>query len=197
MRFGCRSTGGVVEPCLRRVESGGERSLDATRTSLSPASALGQRELDNSQSARKLDFRLDGPALNLVPPLTLRLAMPSSHKDARHAALYKPLKKRMIENGDWDRCISSIAFQKQRGSLGLLRISARLARELNESGWIDRFKDRSKGMRYLERASIVRHSLLCISEIARNGGISVEALMTELLPLAEGLNLPILSFEGD
>ncbi|KAI0808076.1 hypothetical protein C8Q74DRAFT_1313652 [Fomes fomentarius] len=84
--------------------------------------------------------------------------MPSSHKDARHAALYKPLKKRMIENGDWDR------------------ISARLARELNESGWIDRFKDRSKGMRYPGES---------LYKMARNGGISVEALMTELLPLAE------------
>ena len=27
----------------------------------------------------------------------------------------------------------------------MVRISARLARELNESGWIDKFKDRSKG----------------------------------------------------
>ena len=31
-----------------------------------------------------------------------------------------------------------------RAHLGT-RISARLARELNEHGWIDKFKDRSKG----------------------------------------------------
>lgn len=31
------------------------------------------------------------------------------------------------------------------GDMNMFRISARLARELNESGWIDKFKNRSKG----------------------------------------------------
>ncbi|EIW52857.1 uncharacterized protein TRAVEDRAFT_24245 [Trametes versicolor FP-101664 SS1] len=79
--------------------------------------------------------------------------MPSSVlKDGRNAQLYAQVRRRMIENGDWDR------------------ISSRLARELNESGWIDRFRDLSK-------------------ETARRadttGGISVEALMTELGPQAQ------------
>ncbi|KAI0740421.1 hypothetical protein C8Q76DRAFT_640901 [Earliella scabrosa] len=78
--------------------------------------------------------------------------MPPSTKDGRNAALYAPLRRRMIENGDWDR------------------ISARLARELNESGWIDRFKDRSKEMARRAEGS---------------GGISVETLMAELLSQAE------------
>ncbi|KAI0631595.1 transcription factor e(y)2-domain-containing protein [Trametes polyzona] len=79
--------------------------------------------------------------------------MPSkAPKDSRSASLYVPLRRRMIENGDWDR------------------ISARLARELNESGWIDRFKDISKETARRAEAT---------------GGISVEALMTELGPQAE------------
>ncbi|TFK83573.1 hypothetical protein K466DRAFT_665749 [Polyporus arcularius HHB13444] len=78
--------------------------------------------------------------------------MAPAHKDGRSAALYPPLRRRMIENGDWDR------------------ICARLARELNESGWIDRFKDRSKEM---ARAA------------EGNGGLSVEALLAELMPQAE------------
>ncbi|KAI0739486.1 transcription factor e(y)2-domain-containing protein [Daedaleopsis nitida] len=78
--------------------------------------------------------------------------MAPSHKDGRNAALYAPLRRRMIENGDWDR------------------ISARLARELNESGWIDKFKNRSKEM--------ARGAEL-------NGGISVETLLMELMPQAE------------
>ncbi|KAH9939707.1 uncharacterized protein BXZ73DRAFT_99342 [Epithele typhae] len=74
--------------------------------------------------------------------------MPSaSHSDVRQSALYAPLRRRMVENGDWDR------------------MAARLARELNESGWIDRFKDRSK-------------------EMARGGGLSVESILAELVPLA-------------
>ncbi|CDO70675.1 hypothetical protein BN946_scf184761.g13 [Trametes cinnabarina] len=35
-----------------------------------------------------------------------RWLMPSTtHKDGRNAALYAPLKRRMVENGDWDRCV--------------------------------------------------------------------------------------------
>ncbi|KAI0776873.1 transcription factor e(y)2-domain-containing protein [Trametes elegans] len=79
--------------------------------------------------------------------------MPAVAKDGRASALYAPLRRRMLENGDWDR------------------ISARLARELNESGWIDRFKDRSKEMARSAEAS---------------GGLSVEALIAELSPQAEG-----------
>ncbi|KAI0653125.1 transcription factor e(y)2-domain-containing protein [Cubamyces menziesii] len=79
--------------------------------------------------------------------------MPSVAKDTRSAALYAPLRRRMIENGDWDR------------------IAARLARELNESGWIDKFKDQSKEM----------------ARAAENtGGISVDTLMAELAPQAQG-----------
>ncbi|KAI1787478.1 hypothetical protein LXA43DRAFT_707199 [Ganoderma leucocontextum] len=78
--------------------------------------------------------------------------MPPVHKDGRNASLYAPLRRRMIANGDWDR------------------ICARLARDLNESGWIDRFKDRSKEMARTAESS---------------GGISVETLLADLLPLAE------------
>ncbi|TBU28810.1 hypothetical protein BD311DRAFT_310130 [Dichomitus squalens] len=78
--------------------------------------------------------------------------MPPAHKDGRAAALYGPLRRRMIENGDWDR------------------ICSRLARELNESGWIDRFKDRSKEM---------------ARSAEGNGGVSVDSLLAELLPQAE------------
>ncbi|KAI9058899.1 hypothetical protein FKP32DRAFT_1190253 [Trametes sanguinea] len=80
--------------------------------------------------------------------------MPSTvaPKDGRNAALYAPLKRRMVENGDWDR------------------IAARLARELNESGWIDRFKDQSKEMARAAEAT---------------GGVSVETLLAELWPQAE------------
>ncbi|RPD72911.1 hypothetical protein L226DRAFT_141060 [Lentinus tigrinus ALCF2SS1-7] len=85
--------------------------------------------------------------------------MPPAHKDGRNAALYPPLRRRMIENGDWDR------------------ICARLARELNESGWIDRFKDRSKEM---ARAA----------EGTGGGGMSVEALLADLLPRVEA-DLPM------
>ena len=31
--------------------------------------------------------------------------MPSVAKDTRTAALYAPLRRRMIENGDWDRFV--------------------------------------------------------------------------------------------
>ncbi|KAI0363698.1 hypothetical protein BV20DRAFT_1030928 [Pilatotrama ljubarskyi] len=79
--------------------------------------------------------------------------MPSAPTDGWSSALYAPLRRRMVENGDWDR------------------ISARLARELNESGWIDRFRDLSKEMARRAEAT---------------GGVSVETLMTELWPQAEG-----------
>ncbi|KAM5530443.1 hypothetical protein V8D89_015883 [Ganoderma adspersum] len=78
--------------------------------------------------------------------------MPPAYKDPRNAGLYAPLRRRMIENGDWDR------------------ICTRLARELNESGWLDRFKDRSKEMARTAESS---------------GGISVETLLADLFPQAE------------
>ncbi|KAI8995204.1 transcription factor e(y)2-domain-containing protein [Trametes punicea] len=78
--------------------------------------------------------------------------MPSAPKDGRNAALYAPLRRRMIENGDWDR------------------IAARLAHELNESGWIDKFKDQSKETARAAEAT---------------GGVSVETLMAELWPQAQ------------
>ncbi|KAI0643213.1 hypothetical protein C8Q79DRAFT_977762 [Trametes meyenii] len=80
--------------------------------------------------------------------------MPSAPKDGRSSPLYAPLRRRMLENGDWDR------------------IAARLARDLNESGWIDKFKSQSKEM--ARRAE------------ATGSGVSVETLMTELWPQASG-----------
>ncbi|KAI0819700.1 transcription factor e(y)2-domain-containing protein [Trametes gibbosa] len=78
--------------------------------------------------------------------------MPSVPRDNGSMSLYGPLRRRMLENGDWDR------------------IAARLARELNEKGWIDRFRDLSKET--ARRAEAI-------------GGVSVDTLMTELWPQAE------------
>jgi len=73
-----------------------------------------------------------------------------ARKDGRNDALYAQLQRRMVQSGEWDR------------------MSVQLAGLLNESGWLDDFKHRSK-------------------EMARNrDSVSFASLMAELRPQAEG-----------
>ncbi|KAH9946578.1 ribosomal protein S10 domain-containing protein [Amylocystis lapponica] len=54
--------------------------------------------------------------------------MPARKDSGRNDALYAQLQRRMVESGEWDR------------------MSVALTRQLNESGWLDNFKHRSKEM---------------------------------------------------
>ncbi|OBZ73405.1 37S ribosomal protein S10, mitochondrial [Grifola frondosa] len=75
--------------------------------------------------------------------------MPSTQKGSRHEGLYAQAQRRMVESGEWDR------------------ISFLLNQQLNESGWLDNFRHKSK-------------------EIARNSeSVTVETLIAELHPFAE------------
>lgn len=43
-------------------------------------------------------------------------AMPPMHRDGRNATLYGPLKRRMLENGDWDRYVLKVRRGKDKES---------------------------------------------------------------------------------
>jgi enhancer of yellow 2 transcription factor len=64
-------------------------------------------------------------------------------------ALYTQLQRRLIENGEWDRYVQLASYSLRFGVASSLidrRILSLLANRLNESGWTDDLRHRSKGI---------------------------------------------------
>ncbi|KAI0665474.1 hypothetical protein C8Q78DRAFT_1064504 [Trametes maxima] len=122
--------------------------------------------------------------------------MPSAPKDGRDSPLYAPLRRRMLENGDWDRSASPLRSSRILApelTRGPARQDCRAAGARPEREWLDRqVQEPEQGCGLhglLAERSCVTGLTSVRAEMARRaeatgGGMSVQTLMTELWPQA-------------
>mgnify|MGYP007051647123 CR=1 FL=1 len=85
---------------------------------------------------------LTSPTLIVASTTWIYPQMPNS-QDVQ--TLYAQVRRRLIETGEWDQSVLPCAVSSATDAPSFLRIRGILAARLNESGWLDDVKGRSKG----------------------------------------------------
>lgn len=98
------------------------------------------------------------------------------------------IKKRLLENGEWDRCVHYTRGSPVRSGPLMCSIQTALQDHLRESGWMDDVKDLAKGagsQRLIECSADA-------AELARKqDDLNIEGLHAEVAPKAKrGLRPP-------